>query len=620
MKKNHFSIATFAILLLLLPLFHIYGKSQKNVVPGLECLDTNGKPINAHGGGVIYQKGVYYWYGEHKIEGKSEKTFADGGIHCYSSTDLINWTDRGIVLSVDYNDENSDIAYGCILERPKVVYNEQSKKFIAYFKLYLKGVGYVTSHVGVAFADKPYGPFTYSHKFLGGGSSNGSGDFSMFKDSDGTVYHLTVRKPDKAFVIGKLQADYLYALANSYQFAKGITHHTEAPSVIFRNGKCYLLGSGSTGWSPNAARSFVADSLQGQFADLGNPTFGINPHNGLGPEKTFGGQISCIFPVEGKKDAYIAMFDTWMPENPIKGGYIWLPVTFRNNRPEIHWIDKWNLSFFDKKSKKSKIKSLVDPQSSTNAKPFILNDSSKTKWKLDFSDEFNDSNIDTLKWTVEHSIKKRVDVTLYSDGNQVEEKDGNMYIYYRKSNISDTAYNAGRFLSKGKYAPTYGFFECRMHVVKPNGHQTAFWMMPEGDGMRNSTTPDGTANDGAEIDIVEGTKANAYSNGLHWDGYAKPAHKSNGKLVKIPNMHDTEYHIYGFEWTTTDLKFYFDGKMVREMTDPKLIPHVAHFLYFSGSCFGKNDWLDGDIRKNEFIQSGNTDKAYIDYIRVFKID
>lgn len=265
----------------------------------------------------------------------------------------------------------------------------------------------------------------------------------------------------------------------------------------------------------------------------------------------------------------------------------------------------------------------IDAQTAKGSIPFVNSDSVSKKslkktWKLDFSDEFNDNTIDTGKWTVEDTERKRTDITLYADSNQVEEKNGNMYIYYRKSNISDTAYNAGRFNSKNKYAPTYGFIECRMHVVKPNGHQTAFWMMPEGNGMRNVTTPDGTANDGAEIDIVEATKSNAYSLGLHWDGYAAPAHKSNGRLINAPNMHDSEYHIYGFEWTPTYLKFYFDGKVVGVMTDPKLIPHVAHFIYFSGSCFGKNNWVDGDIRNNEFIQNGNTDKAYIDYIRVYK--
>jgi beta-glucanase (GH16 family) len=264
----------------------------------------------------------------------------------------------------------------------------------------------------------------------------------------------------------------------------------------------------------------------------------------------------------------------------------------------------------------------LDPSTPADATPFMANDSTTKEslqkaWKLVFSDEFNDGKIDDNKWNIETSVKKRVDVTLYADKDQLEEKDGNMYIYYRKSNISDTAYNAGRFTSKGKFAPIYGFLECRMHVVKPNGHQTAFWMMPEGKGMSKEGI-DSTANDGAEIDIAEGNKLKSYSLGLHWDGYEKPAHKSNGRSIKAPDMHDTEYHIYAFEWTPTFLKFYFDGKVVATMTDPKLIPHVAEFIYFSGSCFGQSNWVDGDIRKNEFIQQGNTDKAYIDYVRVYK--
>lgn len=274
------------------------------------------------------------------------------------------------------------------------------------------------------------------------------------------------------------------------------------------------------------------------------------------------------------------------------------------------------------KTANNKLSKFVDPSTPANATPTVLNDSVtqeslQNSWVLDFSDEFNDNIIDTTKWTVETSIKKRVDVTLYADKNQLEEKDGHMYVYYRKSPLHDSAYNAGRFVSKGKYAPVYGFLECRMHVVKPNGHQMAFWMMPEGTGMSGKVT-DGTANDGAEIDIVESNKTKSYSLGLHWDGYGKPAHKSNGRQIKMPDMHDKEYHIYGFEWTPTYLKFYYDGKVVATMTDAKLIPHVAHFIYFSGSCFGKNDWVDGDIRTNEFIQKGNTDKAYIDWVRVYK--
>lgn len=591
---------------------------QTNFTPGKIWLDNNGKHINAHGGNVLFHKNKYYWYGEHKIEGKSEAQMADGGIHCYSSKDLINWKDEGIVLSVSYTDTSADLAYGCIFERPKVIYHKKTKQFIAYFKYYPRGTGYLKGYIGVATSKKPNGPFTYKDKFLGGSSPYGTGDFSMFKDEDNAVYHLTVRKPDKTFVIGKLNKKLLEP-DGGYEPVKDITKHTEAPAVILHEEKYYLLGSGSSGWKPNKARSFVADSLKGSFTDLGNPCIGRNPHNGIGADTSFGGQLSYILPVKGKKNAYIAMFDIWKPDMAIEGLYIWLPLQFENGKPVIRWRDSWDFRVFDKQPAKQS--PFVDPQSPTNAAPLVLPDSNKTvigKWRLDFSDEFNDNIIDTSKWTVENTSRKRVDITLFADKNQVEEKDGNIFIYYRKAPYNDTAYFAGRFNSKGKYAPTYGFLECRMHIVKPNGHQMAFWMMPEGDGMKAPQGVDGTANDGAEIDIIEGTKSNAYSNGLHWDGYAKPAHKSNGALMKTPGIHDKEYHVYGFEWSPTYLRFYYDGKVIREMTDPKLIPHVAEFIYFSGSCFGENNWLDGDIRKNEFIQKGGTDKSYIDYIRVFK--
>lgn len=345
MKK--FNIIIFNVLVSLL----CSGQAQKPLLmqadfhPAQIWSDTNGNAINAHGGGVLYLDGLYYWYGEHKLKGKSEAQLADGGIHCYSSSDLLNWKDEGVVLSVDYTDEKSDLAYGCILERPKVVYNQKNKQFVAFFKLYLKGVGYETSNVGVAVADKPNGPFVYHHKFHGGGSPKGSGDFSMFKDDDGSLYHLTVRKPDKTFVIGKMDDNYYYP-EGGYQACEGITMHTEAPAVIKRNGNYYLLGSGSSGWKPNAARYFTTDHLLGQWTYHGNPCVGINPLDSIGVEKTFGGQSSYIFPVEGMKDAWIAMFDIWKPENPVTGRYIWLPIEFKNGKMSVTWLDNWNLNDF----------------------------------------------------------------------------------------------------------------------------------------------------------------------------------------------------------------------------------------------------------------------------------
>jgi len=314
-------------------------------VPGIPWRDLAGRTINAHGGGVLSFGGTYYWYGEHKLVGKGEKDLADGGVHCYASTNLYAWKDEGVVLPVRYDRPAEDLAYGCILERPKVLFVEQTRSFVLFFKYYPPGTGYGTGYVGVATAKLPTGPFRYQHKFLGANSAKGSGDFAIFRDADGAVYHLTVRKPDLAFCIGRLRDDCLLP-AGDYQVIAGIPRATEAPAVIRRNGKYYLLGSGSTGYAPNTMRAFVADAITGPYRSIGNPCARVNPHTGLGPDKTFGGQITFVIPVHGRADALIAMFDLWKPERPSEGLYAWLPVTWADAKPTIQWRDHWDLSIF----------------------------------------------------------------------------------------------------------------------------------------------------------------------------------------------------------------------------------------------------------------------------------
>ena len=321
------------------------NKNQTIIKPAKTWLDNKGNHINAHGGGVLFYNGIYYWYGEHKIAGKSEKDFADGGIHCYSSADLINWTDVGIVLGVDYSNSTDDLTYGCLIERPKVVYNNKTQKFIAYFKFYPKGNGYEVAYVGVAVSESPTGPFKYSHKFLGAGSPKGSGDFSMFTDDNGDLFHLAVRKPDKVFVISKMRDDYLLP-TTAYKAVNGVDIHTEAPALIKIGGLYHLIGSGSSGWKPNTARHYTSQSLMGNWEVQKNPCIGVNTVDSIGSELTFGGQSSFIIKVDGLENAFIAMFDIWKPEMPINGKYVWLPMVVKEHKLTINWIDQWNLSVF----------------------------------------------------------------------------------------------------------------------------------------------------------------------------------------------------------------------------------------------------------------------------------
>ncbi len=336
------------------------GEHLKSFKPSAIWPDNEGVHINAHGGGIVFHNGVYYWFGEHKIKGKKELKIsgtheptpldqtADGGVHCYSSTDLLNWKDEGVALSVDYDNIESDIAYGCILERPKVLHNEKNDNFVMFFKLFLRGTVYgPPCYTGVAVAENVTGPYKYSHKFLGGDPKAGSGDFALFKDDD-SAYHICSSRANRSKCIVKLADDYLKP-SGPYSILKGIPRGVEAPAIFKRKGKYYLVGSGLSGWRPNAARSFWSDSLTGTWKSLGNPCVGKNPINKHGPAKTFGGQSTYVLPVRGIQDAYIAMFDMWRPKNPIDGRYIWLPIKFTDKGFKIEWLNEWNLSVFENK-------------------------------------------------------------------------------------------------------------------------------------------------------------------------------------------------------------------------------------------------------------------------------
>jgi hypothetical protein len=318
---------------------------QTSFRPGLPWLDTEGTHINAHGNNVLEHAGKYYWYGSHKIAGKTESEKNEAGVRCYVSTDLLNWTNSGLVFSVTSEGQHPEVADAGILDRPKVVFNPATREFVMYFKLYPPNaaggmVGTDVAYVGVATASGPLGPFIYRGKFAGAGSPSGSGDFAIFQDEDGTIHHVAVRKPDKLLVSGRLSKDGLRP-EGDYTVMEGVTRSTEAPALFRRDGKIYLLGSGSTNWDPNPARMFVADRIGGPYQSLGNPCVGVNPHNQLGPEKTFGGQSTFVMPSPWNPDEWIAMFDIWKPKDPVNAGYIWLPLRFINDQPVIRWQDEW---------------------------------------------------------------------------------------------------------------------------------------------------------------------------------------------------------------------------------------------------------------------------------------
>lgn len=306
------------------------SKRQTNFKPGEVWYDTKGEVINAHGGGLLFDKGTYYWFGEKRGKSASE------GVNVYSSKDLYNWKMEGLALAKS-TDTTSEIATHGLMERPKVIYNPRTKQYVMWFHLELPGQGYKAARAGVAVSKNVTGPYTYVKSFRPNGHM--SRDMTLFVDDDGSAYEIYSARENYDLRIVKLTDDYLSATPQDTLL---FSDHREAPAVFKKDGKYFLITSGCTGWAPNRASLHVANSLFGPWQPLGDPM------KGPMADKTFDGQSTYIQPVQGKKDAFIFIADRWNPKDLKDSRYLWLPISVDANQPVVQWTDAWNLNVWGK--------------------------------------------------------------------------------------------------------------------------------------------------------------------------------------------------------------------------------------------------------------------------------
>ncbi len=360
----------------------ISGYSQllvRSIKPGQIWPDNQGRHVNAHGGGIIYFNDTYYWFGEYWSP-RLEKDKSLYGVSCYSSKDLLNWKNEGLALKV-ITDTASLLAPGCIIERPKVIYNEKTGKFVMWFHHELKGQGYKAALTGLAVSDNITGPYKYIRSlrpnagvwpenfpeeyksskvnesdlkpgsedwktavkeglyvrrdFKGGQMAR---DMTIFVDKNGKAYHVHASEENMTLHFSELTDDYLDFTGRYYRVLPGESN--EAPAIFFAKGKYFMFTSGTTGWKPNAARLSSANKITGEWKYIGNPCRGTEDENKI----TFGSQSTQILQIHGKKNDFIYMGDRWNPDNLADSRHIWLPIEWENGLPVIKWYPNWNLS------------------------------------------------------------------------------------------------------------------------------------------------------------------------------------------------------------------------------------------------------------------------------------
>lgn len=325
--------------------FQSFGQKKKSMVhtsfkPGEIWHDTDGNPINAHGGGMLFHNGVYYWYGEIKSGKTSRVPDANwenyrvkaGGVSCYSSKDLLNWKYEGVAMPSEKKDTTSDIYEGNVIERPKVIYNSKTKQFVLW--MHIDSKDYAAARSGVAVSDKPQGPFKYLRSERPNG--NMARDMTIFQDEDGKAYHFYSSEENATMHICLLSDDYLSHTSTEKRILINLSR--EAPAVFKYNNRYYLISSGCTGWAPNEASYAIADSILGEWKQYDNPCKGADA------DKTFYAQSTYVIPIDAAKGQFVFMADKWNKTNLPDSRYIWLPLQMNNGSPGIKWHENWAMN------------------------------------------------------------------------------------------------------------------------------------------------------------------------------------------------------------------------------------------------------------------------------------
>lgn len=311
---------------------------------------ADGQPIYSQGGGIFKfpdpQTGEekYYWYGVHYKEAELYRenpvdkydhcTFE--GVTCYSSTDFVNWTFEGHVLTPEEVNRDS---------RPTWV----GRMGVGYLKELGQYVLMVQhgQNVLICTGDSPTGQFK-QHRHIDMTDRIGTpntGDQTVFVDEEtGKMYLIYSygRGRNKIYVSEVGMKDGMVDLLDCVQVFKGESR--EGNCLFKYKGKYYMCASNIYGWDCSYAYYLVADNIYGPYT----PTNDMLVMPGCEEDFAHVTQTGFFYTIRGtKQDLVLYCGDRWADFAGNGLGYNqWFPITFegKEHTPRFNSVSQWELN------------------------------------------------------------------------------------------------------------------------------------------------------------------------------------------------------------------------------------------------------------------------------------
>ena len=287
---------------------------------GQPWYDTQGNPVQAHGGNFLIEDGIVYMVGEDR----SHSWHPD--VNLYHSRDMEIWEYDGKIIENGVT--TSELGTTRMIERPKLLHCPKTGRYVIW--CHYEASDYSASEVGVFSSEHITGP--YRLEWCGRPLGIKSRDCNVFVDDDGTAYFISTIEENQHLGLFRLSDDYIRPLECTV-LMRGLRR--EAPAIVRVDSLYYMLSSACTGWDPNQCMLSTSKSL----------TEGWSPLVPVGDKIAYDTQASSILTLrKGRRTQYLYVGDRWKDPDLPQSKIILIPIELKDGKCDFPYVETFRLN------------------------------------------------------------------------------------------------------------------------------------------------------------------------------------------------------------------------------------------------------------------------------------
>lgn len=287
---------------------------------GQPWYDTQGNPVQAHGGNFLIEDGIVYMVGEDR----SHSWHPD--VNLYHSRDMEIWEYDGKIIENGVT--TPELGTTRMIERPKLLHCPNTGRYVIW--CHYEASDYSASEVGVFSSEHITGP--YRLEWCGRPLGIKSRDCNVFVDDDGTAYFISTIEENQHLGLFRLSDDYIRPLECTV-LMRGLRR--EAPAIVRVDSLYYMLSSACTGWDPNQCMLSTSNSL----------TEGWSPLVPVGDKIAYDTQASSILTLrKGRRTQYLYVGDRWKDPDLPQSKIILIPIDLKDGKCDFPYVETFRLN------------------------------------------------------------------------------------------------------------------------------------------------------------------------------------------------------------------------------------------------------------------------------------